>query len=107
MIGEQAGKNEPRPEAAACNLQGSVELIFERSIPGLGGYRFAALDVPELALERAIPAALRRGAAPLLPEVTEPEVARHYTALSTLNHHVEKSLYPLGSCTMKYNPKIN
>jgi len=93
--------------AAACNLQGSVELIFERSVPGLHGYRFAALDIPEVAAEEVLPAALRREAPPLLPEVSEPEVARHYTALSTLNHHVEKSLYPLGSCTMKYNPKVN
>ena len=41
------------------------------------------------------------------PEVSEPEVVRHYVRLSTLNHHIDKDTYPLGSCTMKYNPKIN
>ncbi len=97
---------EPRAEASACNLQGAVGLIFERSVAGQPGYRFPALDVPA-APEGGIPAALLRDAPPLLPEVSELEALRHYTMLSTLNHHVEKSLYPLGSCTMKYNPKIN
>jgi glycine dehydrogenase subunit 2 len=97
----------PRAEAAACSLQGAVEVIFERSVPGEQGYRFAHLDVPEAPLAGEIPAALLRDQPPLLPEASELEVMRHYTALSSLNHHVEKSLYPLGSCTMKYNPKIN
>jgi len=82
-------------------------LIFERSRPGARGSRTPALDVPARGVDALIPAGLRRSEAPLLPEVSEPEVVRHFTNLSVLNHHVDKDLYPLGSCTMKYNPKIN
>jgi glycine dehydrogenase subunit 2 len=92
---------------SVCSATGPVGLIFERSVPGHRGYHFPALDVPAVDPGTAIPAALLRRTAPRLPEVTEPEVARHYTALSLFNHHVERSLYPLGSCTMKYNPKVN
>jgi glycine dehydrogenase subunit 2 len=83
-----------------------VELIFERSVPGHRGFELPRLDVPP-ADDEEIPAELRRTRAPRLPEVSEPEAARHYIALSRLNHHVDRSLYPLGSCTMKYNPKVN
>lgn len=86
---------------------GSVGLIFEASVPGHRGYRLPALDLPDAETEGAIPEGLRRREAPCLPEVTEPEAARHYIGLSRLNHHVDRSLYPLGSCTMKYNPKVN
>jgi glycine dehydrogenase subunit 2 len=92
---------------SACSATGPVELIFERSMPGHRGYRMPALDVPAADPRAEIPAALLRRTPPRLPEVTEPEVARHYTALSLFNHHVERALYPLGSCTMKYNPKVN
>jgi glycine dehydrogenase subunit 2 len=94
------------PELCATPA-GSVDLIFDASLPGHRGYRFPALDLPEASIEGEIPAGLRRERAPHLPEVTEPEAARHYIALSRLNHHVDRSLYPLGSCTMKYNPKVN
>ncbi len=84
-----------------------IEMIFEKSRPGHRGYELPALDVPETKLADLIPSEfLRRQNAPL-PEVTEPEVVRHYTRLSTHNHHVDLGFYPLGSCTMKYNPKIN
>ncbi len=63
------------------------------------------MDVPKL--ENLIPAERLRNNPARLPEVSESEVVRHYTHLSTLNHHVDKDFYPLGSCTMKYNPKIN
>jgi len=89
-----------------CSAAGPVELIYEKSSAGHRGYRFPRLDVPA-GDAGAVPSALRRQQAPRLPEVTEPVVARHYVALSLFNHHVEKNLYPLGSCTMKYNPKIN
>ena len=91
----------------ACSATGPVALIFEQSMPGHRGYHFPALDVPPADPRSAIPAPLLRRTPPRLPEVTEPEVARHYTALSLFNHHVERALYPLGSCTMKYNPKVN
>ncbi len=94
-------------QASSASCQGSVELIFDRSRPGHRGHRLPSLDVPAAAVETLLPAALLREAPPALPEVTEPEVVRHYVGLSTMNHHVDRDLYPLGSCTMKYNPKIN
>ncbi|SVD98829.1 uncharacterized protein METZ01_LOCUS451683, partial [marine metagenome] len=63
--------------------------------------------VPEKPLIDAISTKLLRDAPANLPEVTESQVMRHYINLSTKNHHVDRDFYPLGSCTMKYNPKIN
>ena len=77
-------------------------LIFEKSSPG----RAAHAQMPRDAVgELAIPAALRRGTPPLLPEVSELQVVRHYTQLSRLNFSIDTHFYPLGSCTMKYNPR--
>ncbi|HHY09741.1 MAG TPA: aminomethyl-transferring glycine dehydrogenase subunit GcvPB [Firmicutes bacterium] len=84
-----------------------VPLIFERSTPGRRGYRLPELDVPEVAVEDLIPAEHLREEAPALPEVSELEVIRHYTQLSRLNHGIDVGFYPLGSCTMKYNPRIH
>ena len=81
------------------------KLIFELSKPGRTGY-----SLPEPASKdalSAIPAGLRRESDTCLPEVSEPDVVRHYTALSQMNFGVDTGFYPLGSCTMKYNPKIN
>ena len=83
------------------------KLIFERSRPGVRGTLLPELDVPARGTETLVPEGLRRRSALRFPEVSEPEAVRHFTNLSTLNHHVDKDLYPLGSCTMKYNPKIN
>lgn len=80
-----------------------MELIFEISRPGRTGYSLPRRDVPEFKL----PDQFRRRKPADLPEVSEPEIVRHFVNLSTLNHHVDKDFYPLGSCTMKYNPKIN
>jgi len=85
----------------------SEKLLFERSRPGVRGAVVPPLDVPARGMEALIPAGLRREDVPRLPEVSEPEVVRHFTNLSVLNHHVDRDMYPLGSCTMKYNPKIN
>jgi len=84
-----------------------TKLIIERSTPDHLGVSLPELDVPELAVKELIPEKYLRATAPRLPEVAEPELVRHYVDLSTKNHHVDKDLYPLGSCTMKYNPKIN
>jgi len=65
------------------------------------------LDVPEVPVENLVPEGLVRENAPELPEVGEVDVVRHYTRLSNLNHGVDTGFYPLGSCTMKYNPKVN
>ncbi|HLT58123.1 MAG: aminomethyl-transferring glycine dehydrogenase subunit GcvPB [Limnochordales bacterium] len=88
-------------------LKGSFPLIFERGAPGRRGYRLPALDVPEEPVENLIPAAQLRSDPPALPEVSEPEVVRHYVGLSRRNYGVDVGFYPLGSCTMKYNPKVN
>jgi glycine dehydrogenase subunit 2 len=81
-------------------------LLLARSKPGLRAVRLPALDVPPLAVG-AIPGKLLRREAPKLPEVSEVDLARHYTRLSQKNFSVDTHFYPLGSCTMKYNPKIN
>ncbi|MEC9095102.1 MAG: aminotransferase class V-fold PLP-dependent enzyme, partial [Planctomycetota bacterium] len=85
----------------------STELIFELSIAGRNGAVLPPCDVPVRDIEQLVPAALLQSERPSLPEVTEPEVVRHFTNLSTLNMSVDTHYYPLGSCTMKYNPKRN
>ena len=81
-----------------------AKTIFELSKRGRRGYRFA--DEPE-GPPSDIPSEYLREKGPGLPEVSEPGVVRHFIELSVLNHHIDKNLYPLGSCTMKYNPKVN
>ena len=81
--------------------------IYEKSCCGRLAFSLPALDVAEVPLEELVPAGLRRAAAARLPEVSEVELLRHFTELSTLNFGVETGSYPLGSCTMKYNPKVN
>ncbi|NQS97000.1 MAG: aminomethyl-transferring glycine dehydrogenase subunit GcvPB [candidate division Zixibacteria bacterium] len=82
-----------------------VPLIFEESKPGRKGYTLPDLDVPFQ--EELIPNRFLRSKPPELPEVSEGMVVRHFVNLSVQNHHVDKGFYPLGSCTMKYNPKVN
>lgn len=83
------------------------KLIFDLSKSGRRGHYLPECDVPVKKNEELIDDKYLRKSAAALPEVAENEIVRHYTALSTLNHHVDKAFYPLGSCTMKYNPKIN
>jgi len=83
-------------------------LLFEQSAPGRIGYHLPPVDVPQaLAPGDALPAAWLRQRPPALPEVSELQVVRHFTRLSRRNIGIDTSPYPLGSCTMKYNPKIN
>ena len=82
-------------------------LIFEMTKEGRIGYSLPELDVPEVDLSELLPQDLIREEAADLPEVSELDIMRHYTALSKRNHGVDSGFYPLGSCTMKYNPKIN
>ncbi|PFO03756.1 glycine dehydrogenase (aminomethyl-transferring) [Bacillus sp. AFS076308] len=82
-------------------------LIFERSTPGRIGYSLPEMDVPELDVSTLLPEGYLREVEPELPEVSELDIMRHYTALSKRNHGLDSGFYPLGSCTMKYNPKIN
>jgi glycine dehydrogenase subunit 2 len=78
--------------------------VFELSKPGRGGGKVP--HPPRDSLDR-LPASARRSTPPALPEVDEPTLIRHYVNLSQLNHAVDTGFYPLGSCTMKYNPKVN
>jgi len=81
--------------------------IFERSKPGRRAFRPPELDVPERPLDELLPAGLRRDSPPRLPEVAEPEIIRHYNRLSRRNFDLDTGFYPLGSCTMKHNPKVH
>jgi len=81
--------------------------IFDLSRPGRRAATLPANDVPDLEPSEPIPAELLRSSPAELPEVAEIDLVRHYTRLSTLNYGVESGPYPLGSCTMKYNPKVN
>ncbi|TDL82332.1 aminomethyl-transferring glycine dehydrogenase subunit GcvPB [Peribacillus frigoritolerans] len=82
-------------------------VIFELTKPGRTGYSLPSLDIPEMAADELIPSEYLREDDAELPEVSELDIMRHYTALSKRNHGVDSGFYPLGSCTMKYNPKIN
>lgn len=82
-------------------------LIFELSKTGRVGYSLPEMDVPEVPVESLLPEGYVRQEAAELPELAELDIMRHYTALSKRNHGVDSGFYPLGSCTMKYNPKMN
>ena len=82
-------------------------LVFELSSPGRVGYSLPESDVPARAIGEVIPKKFLRAEAAELPEVSEFDVVRHYSHLSRMNYGLDTHFYPLGSCTMKYNPKIN
>lgn len=84
---------------------GQQNLIFEIGESGRKAYTLPSLDVPESSLDDLTE--FTRASSPHLPELSEVDVVRHFTALSTRNHGVDSGFYPLGSCTMKYNPKRN
>lgn len=84
-----------------------MKLIFETGAPGRRSYSLPALDVPDNELSSLIPADLIKKEDVNLPEVSEVELIRHFSRLSQLNFGLDMGFYPLGSCTMKYNPKLN
>ncbi len=88
-------------------MHGYDKLVFELSVPGRIGYSLPEADVPEADPARLLPARHLRARPAELPEVSEFDAVRHYTRLSRLNYGVDTHFYPLGSCTMKYNPKMN
>ncbi len=88
------------------NLQ-ATQLLFELSKTGRRGVQLPACDVPEQPLDDLLPQRFRAQSPLPLPELPEPDVVRHFTNLSTMNMSVDTHFYPLGSCTMKYNPKRN
>lgn len=83
------------------------KLIFEQSHPGRCAYSLPECDVPEKNVSELIPRELLRSTPTGLPELSEPEVVRHFTQLSKMNYGADAGFYPLGSCTMKYNPKVD
>ena len=83
------------------------QLLFEIGSPGRRAYDLPPLDTPSRPLEEIVPRELLRDRVEGMPELSEVEVVRHFTRLSTWNYHIDLGLYPLGSCTMKHNPKIN
>jgi glycine dehydrogenase subunit 2 len=90
-----------------CGLILNEPLIFERGAKGRKGYSLPTLDVEKTKPEKIWPEKLIRRDLEGLPEMSEVEVVRHFTRLSQWNYGVDSGFYPLGSCTMKYNPKVN
>jgi len=81
--------------------------IFERGAPGRRAFQCPPLDVPETPIADLLPARFRRAQPARLPEVSEPEIVRHYVRLSKRNFDLDSGFYPLGSCTMKHNPRLH
>src|SRR5207237_7763164 len=113
-----AGLRRPRRRGARCchrapdsgrhrPARGSpgapMKLIFEESQAGRRGGELPRYELPSA----GVPEELRRREAPRLPEIAEPEIVRHFTELSSRNFGIDTGFYPLGSCTMKYNPRVN
>ncbi len=94
------------PGAASKGLQFEEPPIFERGAPGRRAVSLPSLDVPKVDVDAAL-GALRRSEAAGFPEVSEPEAFRHFVRLSQWNYAIDTQFYPLGSCTMKHNPKVN
>jgi len=93
---------------ATTHITQNEALIFERSQPGRKGYMLPALDVDETPIDELLPAEFRRtDDLEGVPEVSEVDVVRHFTRISTWNYNIDLGMYPLGSCTMKYNSRLN
>src|SRR5690348_4292 len=98
---------ENRNRTARPHVTRTEDLIFEQSSPGKTDVDLPPLDVPAVSPEQLLGADHFRPEVTGFPEVSETEVIRHFTRLSTWNYGVDTGLYPLGSCTMKYNPRVN
>src|SRR4051794_11544669 len=91
---------------ATTHLSLNEGLIFEKSSPGKKAYRLQPLDVPDVDAKKLLGDAAREDLGNM-PEVSEIEIIRHFTRLSTWNYAIDLGMYPLGSCTMKYNARVN
>ena len=107
-IGARSDPSMSRDDAAVCRPPAADRAtVYERSRPGRGAYSLPELGVPEVPAAELIPESLRRTQPARLPEISEIDLLRHFTGLSALNYGVDSGSYPLGSCTMKYNPRVN
>ncbi|MDQ3675373.1 MAG: aminomethyl-transferring glycine dehydrogenase subunit GcvPB [Actinomycetota bacterium] len=95
----------PLEGGATAQQRERATTIFEKGAPGRRAYVAPELDVPHV--DGLIPEGMRRAQPPLLPEASEPEIVRHYVNLSKRNFDVDSGFYPLGSCTMKHNPRLH
>ncbi len=100
------GKFVGTPRKATTHVNQNEGLIFEKSSQGKKGYRLAELDVPPVDAAKLLGGAERKDLG-VMPELSEIEIIRHFTRLSTWNYAIDLGMYPLGSCTMKYNARIN
>src|SRR5713101_2204623 len=96
-----------RIKKAGRHTNQSEGLIFEKSSPGKRAFELPPLDVPSADPAKTLGAHHRKEGIEGFPEVSEIEVVRHFTRLSTWNYAIDLGMYPLGSCTMKYNPRVN
>jgi glycine dehydrogenase subunit 2 len=94
------------PRKAITHVNQNEGLIFEKSSPGKKAYRLAQLDVPAVDAATLLGDQARTDLG-VMPELSEIEIIRHFTRLSTWNYAIDLGMYPLGSCTMKYNPRVN
>ncbi len=103
---ETATKFQGTPKKATTHVNQNEGLIFEKSSPGKKAYRLAELDVPAIDAATLLGDAVRTDLG-VMPELSEIEIVRHFTRLSTWNYAIDLGMYPLGSCTMKYNGRVN
>ena len=95
-----------RTPKATRHVNQNEGLIFEKSSPGKAAWKLPPLDVPEVDSAELLGSSERKDLGNM-PEVSEIEIIRHFTRLSTWNYAIDLGMYPLGSCTMKYNPRVN
>src|SRR5437588_5564265 len=96
----------PMTRKAARHVNQNEGLIFEKSSAGKAAWKLPPLDVPEVDTSKLLGSSERKDLGNM-PEVSEIEIIRHFTRLSTWNYAIDLGMYPLGSCTMKYNPRVN
>jgi glycine dehydrogenase subunit 2 len=107
-LGDGADGHGARADSGPTPLQRELaRTIFEKGAAGRRAFQCPALDVPEVDPAELLPERFRRAEPPRLPEVSEPEIVRHYVRLSKRNFDLDSGFYPLGSCTMKHNPRLH
>jgi glycine dehydrogenase subunit 2 len=107
LLGVTIGRIDPPLEKRHLMIAQMEKPIFEKSRPGVLGMRIPGAGVPNTDWKHSLPTGMLRAERPGLPELSEPDVIRHFTRLSKLNYSIDGGFYPLGSCTMKYNPKLH